>query len=81
LIRVLAGGFDDAAGGGIDHGGHAAGLTIQGIFLGHGWQGPCDESTKKPFYTKKTGQISGKTGVLVDLKGTKHQNIASIAVR
>ena len=40
---VLAGGLDHAAGGGIDDGGHAAGLGIERVLLGcsgHCWLSP-----------------------------------------
>ncbi len=36
LVRILAGGFDHPAGGGVDHGGDSAGLSVKGVFRGHG---------------------------------------------
>jgi hypothetical protein len=35
LIRMLADRFDNACGGGVDNGGHAAGLGVEGILDGH----------------------------------------------
>ncbi len=35
LVRVLARGLDDAAGGGVDDGGDTAGLGVKGVLCGH----------------------------------------------
>ncbi len=35
VFLVLAGSFDDTAGGSVDYGSDAAGLCIEGILLGH----------------------------------------------
>ena len=37
LVAVLAAGLDDAAGGRVDDGGHAAGLGVESVLLGHGY--------------------------------------------
>src|SRR5678815_1570646 len=41
FVFVLAGGFDHAAGGGIDHRGYAAGLGVQNVHFCHGWGRTC----------------------------------------
>ena len=37
LVRVLARGFDHPAGGGVDDGGDAAGLGVEGVLWGCSW--------------------------------------------